>query len=101
MKTWRDLAADEKYGSDNTRIPAPRPEKVAEHWNELRNENEPTMFRDLAVGDSFDFVGPNWKYNSFYRRCVKVSARKYRDDDGREHEVGTIDCNVYHVDKMP
>ena len=100
MKTWKDLAADEKYGSDNTRIPAPRAEKVYEQWTELRHETEARSFRDLDVGDSFDFVGHDWRFNSYYRRCVKVSARKYKDDDGREHEVGSISCNVYHVHKM-
>lgn len=100
-RTRKDLEADEKYGVNNDRVPAPRAEKVYEQWKELRHENEPTPFRDLATGDSFDFVGPDWKFNTFYRRCVKLSARKYKDDDGREHEVGTVDCKVYHVERMP
>jgi hypothetical protein len=54
-------------------------------------------FRDLQVGDTFDFVSPNTSFNSFYLRCTKVSARRYRDEDGHFHQVGSINAVVYHV----
>lgn len=40
-------------------------------------------FRDLATGDTFDFVNMSQPMmNSFYRRCVKISTRKYQAIDG-------------------
>jgi len=68
-----------------------------------------TLFRDLAIGDQFDFVDDRRpSFNSFFHRCTKVSARKYswfvRDwanDDRRlkliESRVGTINVEVFHV----
>jgi hypothetical protein len=54
------------------------------------------QFKDLKVGQRFDFVSPNG-HNSFYKLCTKISARKYQDEDGVNHTVGTIKCNVYNV----
>ncbi len=57
-------------------------------------------FRDLKIGDTFDFIGPDRAMNSFYRRCRKISARRYRDDVGvLEYKVGSINCDVYHVNE--
>lgn len=58
-----------------------------------------TTFKDLAVGDTFDFIEPDSHYNSFYERCEKISNRKYRSERGHEFEVGTVRCKVYHVEK--
>ncbi len=56
-------------------------------------------FRDLKIGDTFDFISPDRMLNSFYERCRKVSARCYRDDKRNRYEVGTINCDVYHVNE--
>ena len=56
-----------------------------------------STFHDLAIGDSFDFVGPDRMLNSFYKRCKKISPRKYEDEDGHTHSVGTVKAVVYHV----
>lgn len=61
-------------------------------------------FRDLGVGQSFDFIGPDPTLNSFYARCVKLSTRTYAalpsDGDVPPMEVGSINCEVYHVENM-
>jgi hypothetical protein len=61
----------------------------------LQNE-PPAKFRDLNIGDTFDFIKPNSLRNSFTKRCTKISARKYRDDL-HTHLVGTINVEVYNV----
>ena len=62
-------------------------------------------FKELAVGDTFDFIAPTG-YNSFFVRCTKVSARKYRYENGHPApfnfyvaQVGAVNCEVYHVTK--
>lgn len=61
-------------------------------------------FRDLSIGQWFDFDAPpdhTWA-TGFTNRCQKVSARRYR---WRDHikkswlysKVGTINVDVYHV----
>jgi len=57
-------------------------------------------FGSLKVGDTFDFINdekPTW--NSFYKRCVKTSARTYKalDDSKTVHKVGSVNAKVYHV----
>jgi len=54
-------------------------------------------FKQLAIGQSFDFIGPNRMMNSFYLRCTKISARKYQDEKGNVHCVGSIRCKVHNV----
>jgi hypothetical protein len=64
-------------------------------------------FRDLAIGQTFDFISPNRMLNSFYSTCEKTSARKYRwknplkcslsPQEYLETRVGSIDAEVYHV----
>lgn len=57
-----------------------------------------TKFRNLKIGDTFDFISPNRTLNSFYDRCRKLSARVYSSlDTGYTHRVGSGDCQVYHV----
>jgi hypothetical protein len=56
-----------------------------------------TKFRDLPIGETFDFVSPDRMMNSFYKRCTKISARRYRDDTGTMHRVGSINAAVYHI----
>ena len=62
-----------------------------------------TMFRDLAIGDTFDWIGPNSRYNSFFERCVKTGTRTYElvngKDGPRTFRVGSKDANVFHIGK--
>lgn len=58
-----------------------------------------TQFRDLAIGQGFDFIGPDLTYNSFFLRCTKISPRRYLDECGAEHRVGTINAEVFHVEE--
>jgi hypothetical protein len=57
-------------------------------------------FKDLAPGQTFDFVGP--AHNSFFLPCRKVSPRRYvaiDAHDGKKFTVGTIHAIVYRVDE--
>lgn len=57
-------------------------------------------FRDLKEGDTFDFVNDQIPgSNSFFKRCEKISSRKYKDEDSQTCTVGTINAEVYHVEK--
>ena len=61
-----------------------------------------TKFRDLSIGQEFDFIDDeNPMYNSFYTRCVKTGARKYESAEGAgvgvSYTVGSINAKVYHV----
>lgn len=56
-------------------------------------------FKDITIGDTFDFVSPDALMNSFTDRVVKISARKYRRlEDGTEYRVGSTSAKVYHVE---
>lgn len=55
-------------------------------------------FRELPIGYSFDWIDDeNPRFNSFYLRCVKVSARTYIDEHGSRHAVGSVKAQVFHV----
>lgn len=54
-------------------------------------------FRELRIGDTFDWIEPGSLRNSFSLRCTKISARKYVDERGFMHQVGTINAKVYNV----
>lgn len=56
-------------------------------------------FRNLAIGDTFDFLDPvNQRLNSYFYRCVKTGNRTYRAIEPQtDHRIGTINCKVYHV----
>lgn len=54
------------------------------------------QFKNLKVGQQFDFIAPG-AFNSFFLRCTKTAPRKYQDENGVTHTVGTIKCNVYNV----
>lgn len=58
------------------------------------------MFKDLAVGQTFDWVDDTRTgYNSFYAACRKTSARKYTD--GRfDYRVGSVRAEVFHVGQV-
>lgn len=60
-------------------------------------------FRDLSIGDTFDFIAGDPLFVSFRDRCQKISARKYINVEvesrnrGIVYRVGSIDASVYHV----
>jgi hypothetical protein len=60
-----------------------------------------TTFKDLEIGQTFDFVDPDaGTRNSFYARCVKLTARTYREintSTGFVHRIGTVKARVFHV----
>ncbi len=63
-----------------------------------------TKFRDLQIGDTFDFIHPETCRTTYFDRCAKISARKYHSiERGRtghlpnEMEVGSINVEVYNV----
>ena len=69
-----------------------------------RNKGNPPMrFKDIAIGREFDFISPHAQLNSFFHRCIKVSARKYKTVDGAamhgfdSYRVGSVNVEVYHV----
>lgn len=66
----------------------------------MNTTDKVVRFRDLAIGQQFDFefdfVSPNG-YNSFFKRCIKISPRKYRDEQGITYQVSSINCIVYNA----
>ena len=58
-----------------------------------------TTFNSLATGQTFDFIDDaNPSHNSFFKRCVKLTERRYMSlDDKQIHVVGSIKAKVYHV----
>lgn len=57
-------------------------------------------FKDLAIGDLFDFISGNYTTDSFYDDCEKISARKYISIQSRiEYTVGSIHVKCYHVER--
>ncbi len=56
-----------------------------------------TQFKDLTLGQTFDFVSENRMYNSFYLRCTKVGMFSYRDERGAKYRVGSVTAAVFHV----
>jgi hypothetical protein len=56
-------------------------------------------FRELSIGDEFDFVNPDSFFNSFFMRCAKISPRKYVDSNGQAHMVGSINARVWNVER--
>lgn len=55
------------------------------------------QFRNLYIGQTFDWINDAVSYNSFFKRCTKVSNTTYRDEDGVVHSVGTTKAEVFHV----
>jgi hypothetical protein len=67
-------------------------------WARGRCNNPSVKFKDLSVGQSFDFIGPERMYNSFYLRCTKTGPRTYRDENGVNHRIGSASkAEVFHV----
>jgi hypothetical protein len=67
-----------------------------------RSTGSGMKFKDLNVGDTFDFISPNSNLNSFYSRCTKIGPRSYTwqshiDGSTLKSRVGTANVLVYHV----
>ena len=62
------------------------------------NSYEQSTFDRLSVGDTFDFIDDSQiGYNSFFKTCTKTGPRKYTDEDGTEHRVGSVKAQVHHL----
>jgi len=63
-------------------------------------------FKDLAIGQTFDFVGPDSSDHVYYffARCTKVSTSHYtwqhHDGTTLQSEVGSVYALVYHVEPV-
>jgi hypothetical protein len=71
--------------------------------NAKRVATRMTQFRDLNKGATFDFIGPD-RFNSYFRKCLKVSARSYIDVEDQGNpvtimRVGSINAEVFHVNE--
>lgn len=56
------------------------------------------QFKELQIGQHFDFVGNGMRFNSFFDRCEKISIRKYRSlETGLVFQVGTVNVAIGHV----
>jgi hypothetical protein len=65
-----------------------------------KKENK-CRFKDIPVGSSFDFINDEKPmFTSFYLRCVKTGTRKYIDEGGTGHTVGSVNAEVFHVRKL-
>ena len=57
-------------------------------------------FKDLSIGDTFDWISPDTMRNSFFLPCKKISARRYQAiNHGMIYTVGSIHAYVYHCDE--
>ena len=60
-----------------------------------------TKFRDLGIGDTFDWIGPVTRFNSYFARCEKLSPRTYRNiGPGKQFvmRVGSLNAEVFHTE---
>jgi len=59
-----------------------------------------TTFKELKTYDQFDFVNDEKpSFNSFFKQCYKVSARRYADENNVLYTIGSINCEVFHVNQ--
>lgn len=64
-----------------------------------------TKFKDLPIGQTFDFIGPDSMLNSFYEPCRKIDTLTYvaMDANGQDNprygkmRVGSASVPVYNV----
>jgi hypothetical protein len=54
-------------------------------------------FKDLEIGQLFDWIDDVRRDDHFYQLCWKVGKRTYADEHGTRHTVGSINANVFHV----
>ncbi len=73
-----------------------------QHGTQMKSDI--TLFRDLPIGQVFDWISGT-SADSFFARCVKISHRRYRkvgdfdraDQKAIVYSVGSINAKVYHV----
>jgi hypothetical protein len=58
-------------------------------------------FRNVKVGQWFDFIGPNAGLVTFWKRVQKIGARTYEDEQGLTYKIGSLNAGVYHVSEGP
>lgn len=72
----------------------------------ITDDNLPTIFADLVIGDTFDFIRDGAHDNSFYATCRKVSPRCYEYSSNSDafgearivrNRIGSVRAKVYHV----
>src|SRR4051812_5462078 len=68
-----------------------------------------TTFRQLGLGDTFDFIDDSHLRNSFFLRCMKTGPRSYQSIsvvdsaggpwtlNGTKYRVGSVGVKVHHV----
>ena len=56
-------------------------------------------FKNLGIGENFDFISDDITINSFYRPCQKVATNKYMDEFRHIYTIGTINANIYNIGK--
>lgn len=66
---------------------------------EVDDPNDKTpRFKDLSIGDEFDFINPNNRWNvTFFLRCKKISDKKYIDSQENTHKIGSMNCKVFNI----
>ena len=62
-----------------------------------------TAFKDLSLGDTFDFIGEG-RFNSYFKRCKKTGKRMYRSIEPEDAQaavlhIGSGNAKVFHVGK--
>lgn len=84
-----------RYGED-----AAHRQAIAAGLHAAGISRNPVKFRDLSIGDEFDFVSGSSVYDSFYDRCVKTGKRTYKSlDTGQAYKVGSVSAFVYNVSR--
>ncbi len=53
-------------------------------------------FAALNTGDRFDFIS-GLGNDSFFKRCEKISPKRYADEDENIHRIGSVKAKVYNV----
>lgn len=58
-------------------------------------------FKDLKVGQTFDFIHPTPGTSSFFLRVKKTGKKTYEDEHGGKYRVGSVKAKVFHVSENP
>jgi len=54
-------------------------------------------FRNVKIGQWFDFIGPDHGLVTFWTRVQKTGARTYEDESGLTYRIGSLNARVYHI----
>lgn len=66
-----------------------------------RARGEPILFRDLKVGQTFDWVSPEDSVANFAERCTKTGKETYDGSFTKNLIVKNIDAVVCNVGEEP